>query len=76
MTQLIKCSERLPSYETPVLIFLNYSYEEVLIGEIWKDWLLDDNGEPIDFWHINNFIDLSNPQPTHWQPLPSPPEDE
>lgn len=70
----VKCSERMPEPETPVLILLN---GEIRIGEIrWDMPTGEESYQPFKYWDDPN----DDGQPwevfdvTHWMPLPAPPD--
>lgn len=74
MGEWIKCSERMPDAETPVLALLN---GEIRVAEIrWDMPTHEETYRP--FWYWDDPYDDGQPWEvfdiTHWMPLPEPPE--
>ncbi|WP_261118954.1 DUF551 domain-containing protein [Serratia ficaria] len=73
MSEWIKCSERMPEPETPVLIMNN---GVIRIGEVrWDSPSHEESYQAFKYWDDPN----DDGQPwevfdiTHWMPLPKPP---
>lgn len=67
----ISVKDELPCYDKNILLY-SKDENEIVIGQLWKEWLLNDNGDVIDMFHVHEryyFI------PTHWMPLPKPPKE-
>lgn len=64
----VKCSDRLPEFDTPVLVFCELYgraiYTHVFIGEF--------QGDKFGNWHDGKSLGVL--PPTHWMPLPPKPE--
>lgn len=64
----VKCSDRLPEFDTPVLVFCKLYgraiYTHVFIGEF--------QGDKFGNWHDGKSLGVL--PPTHWMPLPKNPE--
>ncbi|QGZ13421.1 hypothetical protein KLPPOU148_044 [Klebsiella phage vB_KpnM_15-38_KLPPOU148] len=75
MADWIKCSERMPEPETPVLIINN---GVIRIGEIrWDYPTHEETYQAFKYW--DDPYDDGQPWEvfdiTHWQPLPEPPQE-
>ena len=78
MSEWIKCSDRLPELDTPV--WLRMPENIMLVGErgsstdgwMWArcyDFYFNADGK----WDSNESDASDEYEPTHWQPLPTPP---
>jgi len=66
MSEWISVKDRLPDYYRHVLF-----YPLTVVG-----WREEKIGEP-PYCYVSNYLpkDNNDPQPTHWMPLPEPPND-
>ncbi len=74
MGEWIKCSERMPEDETPVLVMLN---GEIRVAEIrWDTPTYEETYQPFRYWDdpYDDGQDWEVFDITHWMPLPAPPE--
>lgn len=70
----VKCSERMPKAETPVLVMLN---GEIRVAEIrWDRPTHEETYKPFRYWDdpYDDGQDWGVFDITHWMPLPEPPE--
>ena len=75
MGEWIKCSERMPKAETPVLVMLN---GEIRVAELrWDRPTYEETYKPFRYWddpYDDDGQDWEVFDITHWMPLPEPPE--
>ena len=70
MSEWIKVTEKLPEYDTRVLLYFgNYSDGHV------EDGFIGDEDSSGDWYHYLYDGDSLNTNPTHWMPFPPPPAD-
>lgn len=79
----ISVKDRLPEFEKPVLVFLNYDLAKSGIecmarcpdplGDFEYLWGYQSNGGPLN--NPDTFDDADDFDVTHWMPLPEPPNE-
>ena len=78
MSEWIKCSERMPNYDTPVVGLCEFGvfiFEWSMPSDDFKDLIPDPYWALLNFDGSDGIETFSEINPTHWMPLPPPPEE-
>lgn len=76
MSNWIKCSDKLPADELPVLILM-FNGDKRIAELRWEIPSWEETFLPFQYWDCpyNDGQDWDWCDVTHWQPLPAPPEE-
>jgi len=66
--------ETAPKDGTPILLALRAPWSRIALARWFEPWRNWQEGEHLPDPNIDDFCGIGSAVPTHWQPLPAPPE--